>query len=656
MSKHKGKYTLCLLALALLLGGCEPKPAEMTDPAVTQPSFHSGPLIQINPTTAPVVTTEPTDPTEETQPPLSMEPVTRLSCIKWRTVPQLLSLGDGAILACRNYFEQGKGIINLLDVVDVCEDKVLAQARNDSPRELVEQQFADGCFILRDPEANKFFVYDRTLKIRDEYSVRNINGYFSYDRKDYYFTENGVLYRMDLASGNYARMVLQYDLRLESLVSMHPDREILVAKCYLSFYNDITGICAIDCKTGDFLLLNEKATHLWFDGDTFYAAVPHNKVYGCDIVYGSLSGGSLKKVTAEALGSDAVSYAMLPGSGILLHRTVDETKLSTTVYDLSREGISSPLSQYGYLTSTLGSVYLRQEQLIFGVYPDDYDFSPVVIDPKALKYEKKTSLNKEIWSALVDRSLALQYQEEVTGPQLPANLLALRLKANALEKKHGVSILFGQQTLSLCGSYAAVTEDPTYLDQALSVLEQALSEYPEGFLSQFRNGIGEGGLYFCLTGRIKGALDPVGKATKNRNRYELAVDISSGELSKTIHHEIWHAIEMAVSTDSFDHPRWQTANPPGFLYYGRYDSGYQQLTQWTYAQSGENCHFVDAYSCINAREDRARLLEYVMTEDASSLLRSDALREKLEIMSKVIRENFNTDGWQTPRWERYLTQ
>ncbi len=647
----KKKQIQCALGLlVLLLSGCQTTEPDASIPP--QPSQNPAPLISTAPTTQ--ITTQPTQPTQETEPPVTMDPVTTLSCLEWQTIPQLLSLGDGAVLACRNDYVEGKGIVNFLDLLDVREDKVLAQAQNDSTRELVEQPFQDGHFILRDSADNSFYVYDKTLRITKQFRAGNVDGYFSYDRKNYYFVDNDVLYRMDVDTGNYARMYLQYDLRLESLIGVHPTRNIVAAKCYLSFHNDNTGVCAIDCTTGEILLLNDRVSHLWFHEDTFYAAVPNNKIYGNDIVYGSLFGGKLQKASTSSLGSDTVSYTMLNDSGFLIHRTVDQQNLSTTVYDLSNGGVSSPLTQYNHQTTTLAPVYLKQEQLIFGVYPEDLTFHPVVIDPKVLSYEKSLSLNRENWATLVDQTLFLNYQDEVFGPALPDSLQSLRRKADGIEEKYRISILIGKQTLGLCGGYSATNEDPVAIGKALDLLDQALSRYPEGFLGQFRNGIGEGGLYFCLTGRIQGNLDPVGKAAKNRNRYELSLDITSQSLDKTIHHELWHAIEMRISTDHFNTPQWQALNPKGFLYYGYYSSGYEKLTQWTYAQSGSQCCFVDAYSRINPREDRARLMEYVMATDASDLLRSNALRNKLEIMSSAIREHFNTQGWQTPYWERFL--
>ena len=648
MKKKQIRFALCLLLAAALLGGCNQKQPGGKPTFPTTVTRNPSPLVPFP------SATEPTTATPETPEAPSLEPVTLLSCAKWETLPRLLSLGDGAVLVCRNDYEEGQGAVNRLQVLDVYEDRVLAQASLSGSKEPVEQQFEDGCFILKDPNTGTFFIYDRTLQLLKQFTASNCDGYFSRDRKNYYFLDNEVLYRMDVSSGNYARMNLDYELRLQRLIGVHPTQDIVVAKCYLSFFNDSTGVCAIDCKTGKYLLLNKNATHLWLDENSFYAAVTNDSLYGSDIVYGTLSDGAQNRVYTALLGSDTVSYTMLPGSGLLLHRTVDERALSTTVYDLGAGGISSRLSQYGYDTSTLGAVYLPQEQLICGVYPLEKEFLPVVINPKALRYEKSLSVNKESWPALIDRVSILDYRSQLEGPALPEQLQALRQQADTLEEKYGITILMENQATLHCNGYAQVNGDPKAIGEALKALDQALAQYPAGFLKQFQNGIGEGGLYFLLTGPVQGALKPVGKTTPVRNRYELAIDITSGQLSTTIHHELWHAIEMKLSTDSFDQRSWQAANPKGFTYYGHYDSGYQKLTQWTYQKSGSSCYFVDAYCRINPREDRARLMEYVMTGDAETLLQSKALRAKLEMMSDAIRQQFSTDGWGTPLWEQYL--
>lgn len=638
--------TLAAILSLVLLCSCG------QEPSVTDPTTSGTVTEETNAATDETAPT--TEQTEPTEPPPSLAPVTLLTSIQWKTYPQFLSLGDGNLLACRNYFEEGNGIVNFLDIFNVYDDQVLVQGKNETPRELVQQQFEDGCFVISDPENQTFYVYDQQLQVVNSFEAPNTEGYFSYDRSSYYFVENRLLYCMDVDSGNYARVGLQEDLRLERLVSIHPDRDILCAKVYLSVYQEYCGIAVIDCATGELLFLRDDVEHLWFDDDRFYAAKTNAQIYGNDIYFGSLEGGSVECITTETLGSDTVSYSVLEDSGYLVLHTVDEENLSTTVYDLSNGGVSCQMAQYDYVTSTLASFYMEQEQLIFGLRPDGYYFSPVVIDPKVLTFDTQTRTQEAQWGALVDEELLQAYQQEKAGPELPSQLQSQRERADALQEKYGVRILMGEQILGPWGTQAQVEEESQRIDAALTCLDATLALYPQGFLAQFRNGAKEGGLYICLTGRIDGDLSPIGRTRRSGDRYDIAIDITVDGLERTVHHELWHSIEMKLSTDSFDHPQWTACNPAGFQYYGSYDSGYGNLTQYTFEKSGSACYFVDAYSKINGTEDRARLMEYVMATDAAGLLQSQALRQKLQIMSKAIRDHFNTDGWQTPYWERYF--
>lgn len=650
MKKRKIRALTVVLAL-LLLAGCSQKPGE-TDPTQFSTKEAAGAIIpttgQINPVT------EPTEATEPTEPPPTLDPVTMLDSIRWKTYPQFLSLGEGNVLACRNYFEEGSGIVNFLDIFNVYEDQVLAQGRNETPRELVEQTFTDGCFVLRDPAEGMFEVYDQSLNLISSFGAPNVDGFFSHDRSIYYFVENRVLYRMDVASGNYGQMALQEELRLESLVSIHPDRNVLCAKVYLSFYQDYCGLAVIDCDSGKVLLLRDDVEHLWFDGDDFYAAKTNDTVFGNDIYFGDLASGTGYQFTAETLGSDTVSYRILSDSGYMVLHTVDEENLRTTLYDLSGRGASCELEQFDYQTSLLSPIYLEQEQLILGLWPDGYYFSLVLLDPKAMTFKASTDLQSGDWGDCVDQRLLSLYRNEAEGPSLPEQLKTQRERADALEETYGVRILMGEQIVSPCGDYAQTAEDPTAIDGALTQLEAALSQYPSGFAAQFRNGIREEGLYICLTGRIEGELMPVGQTRRTGQRYDLAIDITADGIDRTFHHEMWHAIEMKLSTDSFAHPQWDACNPSGFHYYGSYDSGYGASQEYTVAQSGAAASFIDAYAKINGTEDRARLMESVMSGDGATVLQSQTLRQKLDIMSKAIRDHFDTTGWQTPFWEQYL--
>ncbi len=78
---------------------------------------------------------------------------------------------------------------------------------------------------------------------------------------------------------------------------------------------------------------------------------------------------------------------------------------------------------------------------------------------------------------------------------------------------------------------------------------------------------------------------------------------------------------------------------------------------WTYYSGGdEGVYFVDSYSRTFASEDRARIMEFFMTrdDDAQELIKSPAIKKKLQHMSSAVRSVFDTSGWENVRWERFL--
>ena len=643
---------LSVLTLIAALSGCTPKEPvpEITAPSQQTSGNTKDPLIHVPVTTVPE--TLELDSEKPTEKPLEMDPVNLLTCIRWDSYPSFLSLGGGKVLACQKLEHEGLG--SRLSIVDIQQDCILTEITLEGIQEPVEQKFADGCFLLRDPINSSFSLYNAELQLQERFSAPNVYGRFSHDRKTYYYVDCGALYRMDVATGNRARMALEYDMRLESILGGHPNADLVVARCYLSYYSDACGICVIDCRNGKYLLLNEELSYLWLSGENFYGALTSDKLNAVDICYGKLEGGILQRASATLLkGADAQS-TMLQGSGMMVLCSTGESAPETVIYDFSREAVNADLNQYDYAYNLLSPVYLEGEQLIFGMYPEDGVFLPVVIDPKALRYVKSLSLRAESWPAMTDRSVILAYQEQVEGPTLPDSLSGLRQQADALEQTYGVKIRLGEQTAEMCGSYAQPLSDPKQLQLGLNALEQALKKYPQGFLKQFQNKIGEGGLYFCLTGKLQGDLNPVGKTQFRQDRYEIMLDVTAPDPERTVHHELWHAMEMYLPADRFDQPQWYALNPAGFAYYGRYDSGYEGKTADTFAENGENCSFVNAYACINSREDRAVLMEYVMSGAETAVLKSPVLKRKLAIMSKALREGFDAAGWGTPQWERYL--
>lgn len=655
MGKRYRVVGVCLAAL--LLWGCGrdlPAPSPSTEAALPTTTV-----------TEPTVT-QPTQPSQETtippitEPPLLQEPqtlapVTRLGCTRWVTFPQLLSLGEGRVAASRSYFDREKdSYVNSLEILDVYGDTVLHSVLHEGTRELVLQRFPDGSIVTADPAASQYYVYDQSLTLQEQFSAPSVEGWFSYDRADLYYLESGVLYRMDVASGNRGRMKLEHDLRFESLVGIHPTEDMLVGKVRLSAYTDHCGIAVIDVSSGRLRLLSDRLSHLWLTGDSFYGIAMNDEVYGNDVYTGTLSGTRVDRLTADQIGDDQMGWSVMPGSHLLVRRFApDEDPRNTAIFDL-KNGTWTDLDSYGFIDCAFGATWLYDEQLILGFYEDGDYFYPVLLDPKAMTFQQGPVPESVAWPELVDSAVIDRYQATVDGPALDSALEAVRQQADTLEEKYDITVQLAQQTELSCryaGKTADTVTDPEVIRAALDTLDQELGKYPEGFFKAFRNGAGEGGLCFSLTGEIEGDLSTVGFSKLIRDTYVLGLDITALALPQTIHHEVWHGIEMRLSTDTFDTAAWSACNPSGFRYYGSYDPGYEKLTKWTWSHgSVGNSHFVDPYARINGREDRARIWEMVMSIDVSQLMEAGAVRQKLQIMVGAMDQVFPGEGF----WDTYL--
>ena len=199
------------------------------------------------------------------------------------------------------------------------------------------------------------------------------------------------------------------------------------------------------------------------------------------------------------------------------------------------------------------------------------------------------------------------------------------------------------------------------ISAALACLDRVMALYPAGFFAQMKDSSGDGGVRFLLVEAIDSGYGTVG-CTYERFRWQnIALDIRNAySLDGIVCHELWHATENHILSRDwsvFAVEDWAQYNPQGFAYYEDYSENDPDGRRWTYYSGGdEGVYFVDSYSRVNAKEDRARIMEYFMTrdDDARELIKAPAIEKKLRHMSEAIRNNFDTSGWENVRWERLL--
>ena len=258
----------------------------------------------------------------------------------------------------------------------------------------------------------------------------------------------------------------------------------------------------------------------------------------------------------------------------------------------------------------------------------------------------------------------------VLNCQSPKSPAAKALRAE-LEERYGVTILLSAQGQEACEAVwdAVVTttdqwpleDEPYAIARTLEALDRALALYPEGFFRQMRNTMGEGGVRFIPVGHIENDVNAVGLTYETYGWQNIYIDVTLGTFESVICHEIWHATEGVISYRdwvSFDPGNWSVCNPEGFFYNEDVEDADPNPSRWTfnYEMDAQNVYFVDAYARTNAKEDRARIMEYVMANEdlAGALMQSPYITQKLEIMCQAIRNSFDTSAWGDLRWERLL--
>lgn len=592
--------------------------------------------------------------------PLLDQPVKTLSCVQSAAMPTLLPLGDGRVLA--GWVDYDRAITSLA-VVDVATDRTVTSRELEGCWELQEQQFSDGRAVLFNWEASTWQFVGADLTDSGTFSSDQIGGTFSRDGSLYYFVQDDVLCRADVATGQTERVALESDMRFLDVSGILPDSETLFLHCLLSPYSTESGTAILNVETGAYTMLQKD----WYEpycgaeGPEFLQF--DNETMGYDVLYASE--GRYYRADAALLHADEADILPAFGSAYLLGVAQD-----TTLYRLE-SGISACLLQEEQLGGALRNAVWLPEQVLVGCVYGGGAFRLTAIDPAQLTFTQVSDGAAVDSPMAVDTALTEVYWNSLNGQPLPATLQEARDYADQLEERYGVTILLSAQGQEACEAVwdAVVTttdqwpleDEPYAIARTLEALDRALALYPEGFFRQMRNTMGEGGVRFIPVGHIENDVNAVGLTYETYGWQNIYIDVTLGTFESVICHEIWHATEGVISYRdwvSFDPGNWSVCNPDGFFYNEDVEDADPNPSRWTfnYEMDAQNVYFVDAYARTNAKEDRARIMEYVMANEdlAGALMQSPYITQKLEIMCQAIRNSFDTSTWGDLRWERLL--
>lgn len=232
-------------------------------------------------------------------------------------------------------------------------------------------------------------------------------------------------------------------------------------------------------------------------------------------------------------------------------------------------------------------------------------------------------------------------------------LVACREYAKTIGETYGVNVRIWEDAAAVQPwDYRFAPEHLTpVLRRELETLDNCLSQYPEEILRKTAEHFS--GLTFCLVREISGVQESRSLSTATGIQFfrdgAAYVVISTGKYAQqAIYHELYHAMESLILTESTVLDQWDTLNPAGFSY------GADNPDDDIYL-SGEIRAFVDHYSTTYPKEDRARIFEYAMLDGTQELFRSDYMQRKLNALCTAIRDAYGLKH--SPEifpWEQHL--
>lgn len=655
---RRGKLSAALLAALFLvaaLTGCggEETPRPTADPG------------DVPTASAPTAPPEPTEGQDG-------EALRVLSCVSGceerESGPELLYLGGGKLLLLYSRYDLERDIFTTrMQVVDAVHDRVTAETRLDGS--LAAVSAFEGGFILEDYSINAYRFFDDGLRELSTYDPPEMPGIFSPDAESYYFVSAGKLWAADVDTGALTYIPSEYSVRYSPYFQSGTTDGGWVFLNGDSFLVPLEGIAlaGVDLKTGKTRLLSQNVydASAWGDELTFHMTTVEGRIGMDDPFYAV----SLTEGTAVRFEQDEYTLSTLKNSEYLVcFETDDSFRLTGMYVGGIRDGVCElsrvPEKEASYTYGPFA--YMGGEELIAVCMTGGEGERLGLIDTRLLKVDKTLEGEAVELPELIDSAIAERYAAAQVVPEAPEYLTRQRQRADELEERYGITIYLSAQCRDIATMYKGyICTDEFFAgdtawelqltDRALDNLETGLAKYPEGFFRQFQTVTGDGGLRLCLTGEITDGYSAA-FAFATDEWYDMVFDIRF-DVGANLPHELWHCMEIFINRyDSalLTEEDWLALDPPGFSYTEDYEN--YIYDDYEYCYPAWEWYFFDAYSKVNAREDRARLMEVVMSPevyDSARFVSSEHIRQKLTLLCEAVRAAFDTTGWGEVLWERF---
>lgn len=572
------------------------------------------------------------------------------------------------------YDKDAEVVVSNLMVLDLYSDTVLAETAMNCALAFPVQSRLPGYLPVYDHAGGRWIILNKLLETVTTFSCDSGGGVFAPDLSAYYYVSAQRLYRMDPHTGETAALETELTLPVERITDYDPERNILLLDVHTQYY--LTDLCvgAVDAGGGAVLMLTDEAEQCTFSSDG--VLLEHTALANSSHLIRTGWGDSDGLKFSDVMLRDSLNSSLrIPGTDFQITMRCDPRKnytVSSVMLYRFRDGYES----------------CELYELLEGMEPDkirslpggnllfvDYSRSKTrlaLVCPEGLTFTQ-TDAAENCTLEPIDASIVESYVQQSAPVEVPEELAEVRAQADALEERYDITILLSNQCESIitqCGftlqptDTAGLTDEARRLSHALEELEHALELYPADFFSQFRNDAHERGILVLLVENISGAIndenvDTLGVTYDMGDWYPIAVDVTTAKLSATYCHEIWHAMENKIMDEEpslLNDVAWAKLNPQGFSYSDVLE-GYYTDTADTFLDGGcgKKSYFVDSYGKTRPQEDRARLMEYVMTTtfSAENMMEAPVLHEKMAMMITAVRGVFDTTGWENVHWERF---
>ena len=448
----------------------------------------------------------------------------------------------------------------------------------------------------------------------------------------YYYDAESLRCR-ELRSG-ISRLLKESRFDKQQVRGLHFDDTVL--ECRVS---DDAGerTLLISTQTGETLFETQGPVELLSQGQEYFARWREGEQ---ELLLFGTRGETVQRLTPAAEGT----CLPLLGSNLLVTVDPDSTGTDLICYDLNQGTQLSKVRLAGIGAPMGMKVQPGQEKLWF--LAEDL-------------FGNETALY--CWDLTVERqSLESSFLSPYYTAQSPdrEGLKRCQDRAKTLSETYGVRIELWEDAVSPLPKDYNVTAEyiVSVYERYLPVLEKALSAFPKTVYQKLGRQSQNGKLTVSLVREIYGT-NELGSLTLEEgahfwsNGSSYLMLMMNDKLERSFYHELFHAMDSYILTETKVYDEWRKLNPTGFAYdYSYITNEYRDPKDYL---DGDTRAFIDLYSMSYPKEDRARIMEYAMTEGNEACFTSKTMHKKLDTLCQGIRKAFKLEDGDY-LWEQYL--